>query len=445
MKHWLQNILNAARQTAAKAASWARRAFGREQQELARARVYWDDSVSLTLTSLVQETETRASGRVQVLSLVDFRDAVGDLWDKYQDKILIIAESTIARMIGRGNTFIPQGEDAWLLLFPGLDEDKAEQRTDAIASAIGKKLVGAQFTSHELPLPAAAKLDLNGAFNADGSLNMDAIRTAISKVRQTQIARVVAQRAKPTPPRAPISTLQRSTATQLKPLFRSAWCAETQNIDTFFFRAFNDSGVNIYDPDAPPVGDATIVDLTKNAAALFTALCDSGLQAKMAIPVPLATLQGPALPEIQRIIAGLPQRDRLMRLRLEVVRIPDSVTPEMLVPIREIFRPFVREVAFMVDLVAPNPQVLVLDHIMLGVDLGSKTTRSDEDVFQEMLMFRQRAGRRATYILGLHSRGHLIHALRAGFSEIGGPALHEDTRRLPLHITHMTREDLLAP
>ena len=151
------------------------------------ARVYWDDSVALTLSNLVQETETRASGRVQVISLADFREAVGELWEKYQSRILLIAESTISRMIGKGNTFIPQGEDAWLLLFMGLPNDKAQDRADTIAATIGEKLVGAQFTAHELPLPQASKLDLTGALNADGSFNLEAVKQAISRVRKTQI------------------------------------------------------------------------------------------------------------------------------------------------------------------------------------------------------------------------------------------------------------------
>jgi len=109
-------------------------------------RTYWDDSVSLALTDLVQEAETRASGKVQVISLAEFRVAIGELWDKYESRILLIAESTISRMIGRGNTFIPQDKDTWLLLFPALPEAEALKRADAIASKIGEKLVGAQFT-----------------------------------------------------------------------------------------------------------------------------------------------------------------------------------------------------------------------------------------------------------------------------------------------------------
>lgn len=426
-----------------------RKLFSRSERELARARVYWDDGVSLTLSNLAQETQTRASGRVQVISLADFRTAVGDLWDRYQSKILIIAESTIARMIGRGNTFIPQGDDTWLLLYPSLDEEKAEQRTDAIAASIGKKLVGAQFTAEELPLPSAAKLDLSGAMNADGSLNMEALKNAISRVRQKQILRTVAQNPRPAAPRpravAAGATPQRSNADQLKSFFRPAWSAETQNIDTFFFRAFTDAGHNVYADSAPPLGDATALDLVKNAASAFTAMCDGGLMAKMAIPVPFNTLHGPAGQEVLRIVSALRQKDRLMRLRIEVVRVPESLTSEHLVPIREMFRAYVREVAFIVDVLSPNAQILALDHIMLGVELGPDHGGSDEQIFQEMLMFRQRAGRRGTYILGLHSRSHMMHAVRAGFSEIGGPALHEDTRRLPLHLSHVTREELLAP
>src|SRR5437868_6002196 len=77
---------------------------------------YWDHDIEMTLTSLVRESETRASGRVQLLSLASFRDDIGELWDQYQDRILMIADTTIARRLGRGNTYIVQDEETWLLL-----------------------------------------------------------------------------------------------------------------------------------------------------------------------------------------------------------------------------------------------------------------------------------------------------------------------------------------
>lgn len=422
--------------------------FANEAAEVVHPPVYWDDSVTLTLADLVQETETRASGKVQILSLADFRASIGELWERYQSKILIIAESTIGRMIGKGNTYIAQGDDAWLLLFASLTEDKAQERADAIAASIGEKLMGAQFTAHEVPLPAAAKLDLSGALNADGSLNMEAVKIAISKIKQAQISTVVANRSGRAAPRAtvaPAGSVVRSSADELKPFFHQAWCAETESIDLFLFRAATESGQDVYAEHAPPMNDATALDLTKSAAAAFTGMCDAGLQAKMAVPVPFSALRGTALPEIQRLIANLRQRDRLLRLRLEIVQVPDHATADMLVAIRELFRAYVREVAFVVDLLSPNEQVLVLDHIILGADARPLGDSADEQLFQDMMIFRQRAGRRGTYVTGLQTRGHLRRAIGAGIHEVGGTALTEDIKRLPHRVTVVPREELLAP
>lgn len=333
--------------------------FAKGEAGVVHPPVYWDDSVTLTLADLIQETETRASGKVQVLSLADFRASIGDLWERYQSKILIIAESTIGRMIGKGNTYIAQGDDAWLLLFVSLTEDKAQERADAIAASIGDKLMGAQFTAHELPLPEAARLDLSDALKDDGSLDMEAVKRAITKVRQKQITSTVARNraaasAATRPVAAPAGKLMHSEAEQLKTFFQPAWCAETESIDTFFFRASSADGRDIYADDVPTQNDATILDLTRTATAAFTAMYGAGLNAKIAIPVPFGALQGAMLKEVQRMVVGLGQRERLLRLRLEVVQIPADVTADMLVPIRELFRPYVREVAFMVDIFLPS-------------------------------------------------------------------------------------------
>lgn len=117
----------------------------------------------------------------------------------------------------------------------------------------------------------------------------------------------------------------------------------------------------------------------------------------------------------------------------------------MLLPIREVFRPYVREVAFMVDLAMPHEQVLALDHIMLGIDVTGASPQDEDHIFQEMLMFRQRAGRRGTYTLGLGSRAHVKRAISAGLHEIGSPGFFEDVRRLPHHIAIMHRDEIQSP
>ncbi len=412
------------------------------------ARVYWDDGVALALTDLVQEAETRASGRVQVITLADFRGAVGDLWEKYESRILLIAETTISRMIGRGNTFIPQGQDTWLLLFPALSEQEALKRADAIAARIGEKLVGAQFTEMPPPLPEASKLNLNGVMNADGTLNLDRVKQAVESVREAANPQLVKPVAKGPiknvrPSVTPTAPAAKSEAAQFTIVFRPAWNAETQSVDAFFFRALRPDGADVFAPGGPPPNDATAIELLGMAARAFTEMFEKGLRATLTVPIPFMTLRGPALPEIQRIISGLPQRARLMHLRLEVTHVPLRIGADSLVPIRERFRPYLRDVAFLLDPFQLAEQALALDHIVAGVEISRMPRRSDDEIFQALLVFRQRAGQKTTYVLGLSSRLQVAHAVTAGIAELGGAGVVADAKKLPDQVTVIRRQDLL--
>ncbi len=424
-----------------------------EEETIESARVYWDDGVALALTDLVQEAETRASGRVQVITLGGFRDVIGELWDKYEQRILLITETTIARMIGKGNTFIAQDKDTWLLLFPALSEPEALQRADAIAARIGEKLVGAQFTEVPPPLPETSKLDLSGALNADGSLNIERVRAAVENVRRaTSLGPGAGKGAikKPAKPPRPAGIVPaksdlsaKSEVTQLTVSFRPAWNAETQSLSSYFFRAAKPDGSDIFAPGTAPPNDATMLDLLAAATRAFSEMCEQGLRATLTIPIPLPTLRGPACPEIQKLIANLPQRDRLMHLRVEITHVPARIGAESLVPIRELFRPYTRDVAFLLDLFAPADQVLALDHVVVGIELSRNTRHSEDAIFQAMLVFRQRAGQRRTYALGLASRSQVAHAVTANIAEVGGTGVAADVKKLPDQVTVIRRQDLL--
>jgi hypothetical protein len=409
------------------------------------ARVYWDDpALALNLTNFVHDIETRASGRVQVITLAEFRANIPDLWERYRERILLIAESTIARTIGKGNTFIPQDEDTWLLLYPALTEDRAQERTDEIAAKIGDKLLGARFSAHETPLPATARLDLTEALKDDGTLDLDGLRAAVEKARRAQTRANIRAVAKPLP-KKPATPGERSMAARLKVLYRPAWCQETQTMDSFFFRAFTDMGANVFDNGGPLLNVPTTIELVKMAARAFEGMRADGLRAKFAIPIQFAALDSRALPEIQRIIGEIPQRDRLLQLRIEITRAPARALIERLVNARELFRPSVREVAFIVDPFALQDHALALDHVILGADITADRDRRDDEVSQAMLMFRERAAQRVTYVMGLHSKSQLSHAVEAGIAEVGGSALHDDFTHLPKRTVTVSREELVLP
>jgi len=420
-----------------------------DAEAIADTKVSWESDIGLSMGALAQETETKASGRVQIISLAEFRDSIGPLWDDYKDRILLIAESTIARMIGKGNTFIAQDDDTWLLLFTRSKEDEAIERANAIAKSLGEKLVGARFTEEEPPLPEAAKLDISGVFNADGSFNLQAMRGAVSRARTLQ--RRPALTAKPAPPPPPPEEVRdarrharmaaRSIAEELKILFRPAWSADTQSLDSLFFRAFTATGENVYDDFA--LNEATALDLVQLAARAFTLICAAGTRLKYSLPVPYTLIDGPDLPTLQRIIAAIRQQDRLLQLRIEITHIPQRARAEDLVRARELLRGYVRDVAFMLDPFALNEQATALDHVVIGADLSRDLHRDDDELRAAMILLKQRAGKRSTYMLGLRSRTQLAYALHAGIDEVGGPILSDDLKRPPERIIIIQRGDML--
>jgi hypothetical protein len=449
----VRRLFAALSRTLSKVRSAIRQFAGTAHDEPHAARVYWDEGVALTLTDLMRESETRASGRVQVITLGEFRSAVGELWEKYEPRILLIAESTISRMIGRGNTFIPQDKDTWLLLFPALKEAEALKRADAIAARIGEKLVGARFSEMPPPLPEASKLDLRGALNADGSLNLDRVKAAVEHVRQstslglgavkTAAKRAASPVARPAGVAAASSPPAKSEAAQLTVAFRPAWNAETQSVNSFFFRATKSDGSDVYGAHGPCPTDATALELVGLACRAFSDMCERGLRAVLTVPIPFPALQGPLLADFQRAITSLPQRERLLHLRLEVTHVPLRAGADSLAPIRELFRPYTREVAFLLDPFQLSDQVLALDHIMVGVEMPRGGRRTDDEIFQALLNFRQRAGRRTTYVLGLSSRLQVAHAVTASIAEIGGSGVAGELKKLPDQVTVIRRQDLL--
>jgi len=199
-------------------------------------RAYWDD-----LRDLVHETETKASDRVQGISLIDFRHSVGDLWRKYKDRIILISDSTIARMIGRETTYIEQDDDTLILLFPGLSETIAQELTDSIATAIGDKFIGAKFALHVLPFPSTAKLNISKAINLDGSVSVETLKSEVARARAAQgtssSGHEIKPFASPFPKqrsRTTESERARAVTTKIKPMLIPAWSADTECVDSFF-------------------------------------------------------------------------------------------------------------------------------------------------------------------------------------------------------------------
>ncbi len=142
-----------------------------------------EDSFTLALETLLIEDEGKFQTKLQVISLVEFREAVGDKWYRLSEKVMMIAEGVINLHIGAGNVFGRRGQDFFVLLFRNVPTAEGRRRAVQIAQELGTRLVGAQFIGHERPLALATEIALGDAIGPDGALDLAAIHDAVGEMR----------------------------------------------------------------------------------------------------------------------------------------------------------------------------------------------------------------------------------------------------------------------
>lgn len=142
-----------------------------------------EDSFTLALEAMLNESTDRFQTKLHIISLVEFREAVGAKWSRLSEKVMMIAEGVINLHLGAGNVYGRQGQDFFILLFRNTPAAEERRRAVLIAQELGTRLVGAQFIGAERPLALAAEISLADALWPDGSIDMDAIEGAVGEVR----------------------------------------------------------------------------------------------------------------------------------------------------------------------------------------------------------------------------------------------------------------------
>ncbi|WP_291721026.1 hypothetical protein [Magnetospirillum sp. 64-120] len=163
-----------------------------------------DDDFRLAMEQVLREDQGRFGTKLHVVSLVEFREAVGERWAKVSDKVMMIAEGVITKHLGAGNLFSRQGTDFFTLVFRTCSADEGRLRAHTIAQELGTRLVGDQFQGVERPLALSAEMDLTDAVLPDGSLNHAAIQRAVGEKRALIAAAIADDTSKAwTPPASP--------------------------------------------------------------------------------------------------------------------------------------------------------------------------------------------------------------------------------------------------
>ncbi|NKD77302.1 hypothetical protein HEQ60_05950 [Haematospirillum sp. H1815] len=136
-----------------------------------------DHWVDLTLEEILQR---KPELEVHLVSLTQFRQAIGDTWDRVGAKAIMLAEATLRKVAGHGNPVrVFSEEGVFLLAFPRLSELEGRRRATEAAIAVGQKLVGARFRivgdGMSAPLVCLASNKGNSLLDAQGDFKEQTI------------------------------------------------------------------------------------------------------------------------------------------------------------------------------------------------------------------------------------------------------------------------------
>lgn len=147
------------------------------------------DSFQVTIDELCRTEVGRFQTQLQIISLVEFREAVGEKWWRIRAKVLMIAEGVIQSHLGPDNVFARHGEDAFILIFRALPPEMASERALAVAQDLGIRLMGADhFVGLDRPLALAVAVRLEDVLTDEGRLDPAAIGRAVAVERIEAVA-----------------------------------------------------------------------------------------------------------------------------------------------------------------------------------------------------------------------------------------------------------------
>lgn len=139
---------------------------------------FMSDDIAVSIEDIVSEDDHEDIGKIFVLSLTEFHEALGETWDKREAKIFLLAESVLRQRIGAGNRWEHQSKEIYILLFPTLSEMEGAARTYDIAEELGLKIIGERFDGSSRPLIRVAGVDPKDALGEDGKLDIKKLEQA---------------------------------------------------------------------------------------------------------------------------------------------------------------------------------------------------------------------------------------------------------------------------
>lgn len=139
---------------------------------------FMSDDIAVSIEDIISEEDHEDIGKLHVLSMTEFHQALGDTWDKREAKIFRLTEGVMRDRVGQGNRWEHQSQEIYIMLFPTLSEIEADARAYDIAEEVGRKIIGDRFDGERRPLVRVAGVAPKDALKEDGSLNIEFLEKA---------------------------------------------------------------------------------------------------------------------------------------------------------------------------------------------------------------------------------------------------------------------------
>ncbi|KAF0135803.1 MAG: hypothetical protein FD153_2038 [Rhodospirillaceae bacterium] len=140
----------------------------------------WFDGSSQGIENIPKEEAARfGAGRVHIISLADFRTALGNRWQRLSSEVMLIGRGVIQRHMGPEHLHSQQGEDTFLLIFRAMHPHEAKRRTILIANALGHRLVGAAFSDLDAQI-RVADIEPARLLKEDGTIDVTALAEVVA-------------------------------------------------------------------------------------------------------------------------------------------------------------------------------------------------------------------------------------------------------------------------
>ncbi|TAN56765.1 MAG: hypothetical protein EPN20_18280 [Magnetospirillum sp.] len=412
--------------------------------------------------------------KLHIVSLVEFREWVGEKWPRLATKVGLIVEQVIRRHVGAGNPFCQDGEDRWIIAFPELSPEEARQRTVAVVEDLGRHLFGEQSGEGQRAVAVATEISVSEAVSDDGELNVIHVQAAIDQSRAFVSSGTVSdsinqwkpmERTDPSrreemaweviegshgakaPAFDPDMVAPLPPAARLSLVWRPTWVASGEAISAYGARVIridHEGAEALEGCRAYPPGDVNAA-LRLDRFVVSTAVRDISAairsgdaksnQASAIVPISWASLSSEQRNTVVIPFSELTEDTRNTRLVIEIFGIPDGTTTPELESVVSYVKALCREVLVRTRMSAKRSSLAAeIGVSMVGLDLSE--LRPDERMDDESLLATLSRVQEATardgigcYLWSARRRRVVGGVVQSGFEMVNGPGLMKDIGR----------------